>query len=332
MRNYRKTRKHGGFDYIANVYVCGTKKDKRNRTIKVAQKECITNFSTANGFTVVETADDGNCFYDTLSKFGSRSGNPILNKTHLELRRQIIGEMLKPARRAELTPFFVPNDPDANALSNAEISAELNKFLRPYQWAGWMGDVIPQIAADILNINIIIYDVLNGNPSNHIDRVAFSGGAGAVVNVNMLRTNGSHFRLLWPDAGLPGYGPVLPRGKKTPHSRKVQPKNAVNETIAKLSQLKMNNSTTTGRVTRSKTRVASPTKRSASLERNLLRIANMEAKEAARAAEMANKAAKEAKSAAKKAELATNKARSLKPTNKKLNNNFFEAWENASFF
>lgn len=327
MRNFRKTRKHGGFDYIANIYVCGTKKDKRNRTIKVAQKECITNFASANGFTVVETADDGNCFYDTLSKFGSRSGDPILNKTHLELRRQIIGEMLKPVRRAELTPFFVPNDPSANALSNAEISAELNKFLRPYQWAGWMGDVIPQIAADILNINIIIYDVLNGNPSNHIDRVSFSGGAGAVTDVNMLRTNGSHFRLLWP-----GYAPVLPRGKKTPHSKKVLAKNVVNETVAKLSELKMNNSAVTGRVTRSKVRAPPSPKRSASLERNLLKIANMEAKEAARAAGMANRAAKEAKSAAKKAEIATNKAKSLKPSNKKLNNDFFQAWENASFF
>ena len=213
MRNLRKNQKRGGLQYTANVYNCGTK-------VKVT--ECIRNFAAANNFTVVQTLDDGNCFYDTLSKYGNRSENVRLNKGHMDLRREIIGTMI--ANKAEYAPYFVKDEtvsPEGNAIE-VNVDKELHKFLRSGQWVGWMGDVIPQVAADILGVNIVIYDV---RPSNVIDRITIHPVAGAAATtVNMLRTNGSHFRLLWPAAAavIPASAPSVtakkPRvAKSTPN-------------------------------------------------------------------------------------------------------------------
>ena len=94
MRNLRKTRKKGGFEYISNIYTCGTKL-VRGKPVKVETTECIKKFTELNNFMLVEVADDGNCFYDTLSKYGKRTGNPILNRSNMELRTQIINTMIE---------------------------------------------------------------------------------------------------------------------------------------------------------------------------------------------------------------------------------------------
>ena len=56
----------------------------------------------------------------------------------------------------------------------------------------------------------------------------------SIPTVNMLRTNGSHFRLLWPKNA-----PLLPRGKKTTTS--VKKRNIVENTVSKLKTLKISN-------------------------------------------------------------------------------------------
>ena len=225
MRNLRKTRKRGGFQYEPNFYVC---------EMDVPVTDCITNFAAANNFIVVTTADDGNCFYDTLSKYGAYSGNVRLNKPHMALRREIINTMI--LNQAAYAPYFVEDktvSPEGKAIE-VNVGKELRKFLRSKQWAGWMGDVIPQVAADILGVNIVIYDVL---PSNAIDRITIHPVAGAAATtVNMLRTNGSHFRLLWPrplaaaallaPAVAPAVAPASARrvtARKLSPARKVSP-------------------------------------------------------------------------------------------------------------
>ena len=223
MRNLRKTRKRGGFQYEPNFYVC---------EMDVPVTDCITNFAAANNFIVVTTADDGNCFYDTLSKYGAYSGNVRLNKPHMALRREIINTMI--LNQAAYAPYFVEDktvSPEGKAIE-VNVGKELRKFLRSKQWAGWMGDVIPQVAADILGVNIVIYDVL---PSNAIDRITIHPVAGAAATtVNMLRTNGSHFRLLWPrplaaaallaPAVAPAVAPTIaPASARRVTARKVSP-------------------------------------------------------------------------------------------------------------
>lgn len=236
MRNLRRTRKRGGLEYIEKIYICGKGVDT---------ERCASDFAAANGFNIVETKDDGNCFYDTLSKFGERTGNPRLNKTHLELRREVVSSMQTPARKAELAPFFVPDvevAPESGVMA-VNIDKELEKFKKSRQWYGWMGDVIPQIAAEVLGVNIVIFDVLQRAPSNWIDRLYFAAPAGVVgaPTVYMLRTNGSHFRLLWAApvaAAAPAPAPVRVLRKRP----KVAPvPNAVNVLTTSFTAINMGN-------------------------------------------------------------------------------------------
>ncbi len=205
MRNLRKTRKRGGFNYIENFYECGTKITARGTIKKVTKIQCYKNFAKEYNFTIVETADDGNCFYDTLSKYGARTNISKLKKSHMELRKEIIGSLIDPEKLEKYSPFFVENkiiSPENEAIE-VNVVNELTKFLKPYQWAGWMGDIIPQIAAELLQINIEVYDVLDTNNNNDdtpnsISKIIFAGGGNGLPTVSMLRTNGNHFRLLWP--------------------------------------------------------------------------------------------------------------------------------------
>jgi hypothetical protein len=259
MRNLRRTRKRGGFEYTPNIYNCGTKTVK-GKQVKIQTTDCIKNFLELNDFILIEVADDGNCFYDTLSKYGSRSGNPVLNKPHMELRKKIINTMID--NRNDYRPFFAAdiinnndNDNDNDNDKSLNIEGELRRFLESGQWAGWLGDIVPQIAANILGVNIVIYDLLINEPTNQIDRIIFSGGAnGVVTTVNMLRTNGSHFRLLWPKDA-----PILPKAARH------KPKLAPNKTI------KANNSLNTrAPTTRRSERLATAKKYSRSEENKIL--------------------------------------------------------------
>ena len=301
MRNLRKTRKRGGLQYTPNVYECGTKL-VRGKLGKVSVSDCIRDFAAVNNFMVVATADDGNCFYDTLSKYGARSGNPRLNRTHMELRREIIGTMIR--NQADYAPYFV-EDRGVSQFDNAiavNVERELRRFLQSRQWAGWMGDIVPQVAANILGVNITIYDLLIREPSNMIDRIEIQpiGGA-AAITVNMLRTGGSHFRLLWPrPAAAPAAAAPVPRRRPVvapgPNAAKsTAKKNAINNLSKAVKEARFNNTR----------------KRSSSLENALQAIAKQERNEAlaikrqeAAFAAAAKRKETAIKAAAKKAEAA----------------------------
>ena len=223
--------------YTPNVYTCGTKVVKGKR-IKISVSECIQPFVTKNNFKIVETLDDGNCFYDTLSKYGEYSGYEKLNRGHMDLRREIIGTMID--NKDRFAPFFVANEtvsPEGNAI---EVNAgkELEKFLKSRQWSGWMGDIVPQVASNILGVNIVIYDLLNREPLNRVDRIEFNPEAPRTVN--MLRTNGSHFRLLLPIEPAGVVAPGTNASRNTAKNMKPDIKKlAKNITVKKLTGKKL---------------------------------------------------------------------------------------------
>lgn len=319
MRNFRKTRKRGGFNYTDNIYNCGVNITKKGEIKKVPVEKCAKNFADENDFLIVKTADDGNCFYDTLSKYGSRTGNPKTNKTHMELRQEIVGSILKPEKLNEIAPFLVEDrtvSPEKNAIEVNPVE-ELKKFLKEYEWAGWMGDVIPQIAAEVLGVNITIYDVidnmndviLNMNDvipnmndvipnriiPNKIVRIEFSGGRNINTTIFMLRTNGNHFRLLWPKDA-----PVLPRGRKIKA-------NALVNLTAKVNRVALANRPAEGGPGRAPSRAPSPKRPARKTKKNI------EAEEA-----MALQAALEA-----------SLENQLKASKNKLPNSFYNTFEST---
>jgi len=223
--------------YTPNVYTCGTKVVKGKR-IKISVSECIQPFVTKNNFKIVDTLDDGNCFYDTLSKYGEYNGYEKLNRGHMDLRREIIGTMID--NKDRFAPFFVANETVSPAADAIVVNAgkELEKFLKSEQWSGWMGDIVPQVASNILGVNIVIYDLLNHEPLNRVDRIEFNPEAPRTVN--MLRTNGSHFRLLLPIEPAGVVAPGTNASRNTAKNMKPDIKKlAKNITVKKLTVKKL---------------------------------------------------------------------------------------------
>ena len=61
-----------------------------------AHSTCGKEFSKEHGFQLIETSDDGNCFFYTLTKFGKRSGVESLllesneHRNAMALRQQLV--------------------------------------------------------------------------------------------------------------------------------------------------------------------------------------------------------------------------------------------------
>jgi hypothetical protein len=225
MRNFRKTRKQGGQQFVADVYACADPDADM----------CANEFAGNRGWNVVPTADNGNCFYDSLAKYYQRTKNADKAKhSNRELRKTIINAII--TRRAEYAHVFVSEDPNGPVMTNAEILKELQAYLKPYQWAGPLGDIVPSVASQILNINITIYDVRD---DGRVNMIAMGTGPNGIPNpglptINLIRTNGNHFQLLWPNAPAPArrkakVAPAVPRpaarapSPLTPASRAATP-------------------------------------------------------------------------------------------------------------
>jgi hypothetical protein len=227
MRNLRKTRKKGGIQFVDNVFMCTPAAP--GTPSYVAVDNCAQEFATAQGFQIIDTADDGNCFYDSLSKYGQRTGNPATNKSHMEIRRAVVGFMI--ANQARYAPYLIPDDPAAPVPTPAQITARLRQYLKSRTWAGGLGDVFPQVAAEVLNLNITIYDVQDDGSVRMISMgTGPDGGPNpALPTVHLVRTNGNHFRLLWPAAAAaaaPGPAPGPARAPSPPKARAPSPPKA----------------------------------------------------------------------------------------------------------
>lgn len=214
MRNFRKTRKQGGFEF-SKVFDCPILKSGKKSAIST----CATQFIDANDLLIVKTADDGNCFYDTLSKFGQRTGMNTLNKSHLELRKVVVESLLH--NIDEIAPYFVSNN--GNEMTMYEIEDEIKYLGKPNKWNSNGGDIVIQYASQVFNITINIYDIKDEGLRDVINRLIFIPPTISNAEINMLRTNDNHYQLLWPKTGP--MAAVLPRGKKSITSKKKTIKN-----------------------------------------------------------------------------------------------------------
>lgn len=171
---YRKTSKK-----IGGNYICDTKK-----TIE----GCINDYIEHNNFLRIETADDGNCFFDTLSKFYEMNG---INKSHTELRKELI-------------KYMYDNLGDISAFLSGEsdILNSINELSKNGEWSSNLGDSIPSIATKAFKITIIIHDVRKkkGAIPRHIQILQLEPeGERSKYTINMLR-NINHYELLVPAA------------------------------------------------------------------------------------------------------------------------------------
>jgi hypothetical protein len=226
MRYNRKTKKRGGFEFT-KVYDCPILKSGK----KAAKSTCIKEFTVANNFTIIKTVDDGNCFYDTLSKFGEKTNFEPLNKSHLELRRRVVHRLLEDID--EVSPYFVTNN--GNILNRNTIEKEIRELGKPNVWNSNGGDIVIQYASTVFGISITIFDVKDNYPHDTINRIVFkpSTNNSSVINVNMLRINDSHFMLLLSDRIIEQRKKIHLKKYKT---IKAKPKNSVSNSNISLSK------------------------------------------------------------------------------------------------
>ncbi len=174
LRKVKRTRKH---KIRGGMYTCDISNKK-------TMNDCINDYIAQNNFTKVETADDGNCFFDTLSKFYELNG---IEKSHSKLREELTDYM-----KAYIDNIGLYLSHTNNA------SKEIEKLSKSGVWSSNLGDSVPSIATRVFNIKIIIHDVRQKNKviPRHIQTIELKPeGIEPEYTVNMLR-NKNHYELL----------------------------------------------------------------------------------------------------------------------------------------
>lgn len=174
---------------VHQVYACKSKE----------YDTCAKEFAKSSKFVIIPTIDDGNCFFDTLSKAASHYHVPRLAHTHQELRAQLVKYMLD--NMDDVISFFVMNDSNSNSNENDFKTPEerIISLGEDGVWDNKDGDTVSQIASQAFNININLYDVkeqiikkkrsfIVNKIRLHIDRPTHE--------INILRINDGHYELL----------------------------------------------------------------------------------------------------------------------------------------
>ena len=138
---------------------------------------------------IIKTAEDGNCFFDTLATYGWAYQHAPLEYSHHELRQIMVDYIFD-----HLEDYH-----ESIVVKNGEDLFSTIEWLRgDGNYEEDMGDLVSQIAADAFDVNIYIYNVepptIRRLRANQIDH---PGGP-----IHMLRI-GRHYKLLLPQEDAP---------------------------------------------------------------------------------------------------------------------------------
>ena len=163
------------------IYTCPEKMGKKGAKLKKQDySDCEESFAATFGFKIIETADDGNCFFDSLSKYGKKMKFEPLNK-HMQTLR-------------EETVDYLHTVPELSIVYTEDDIEELRKS-RVY--ACDAGDLPPQFANRAFGMNLHIYTFNHDEDlnMNYITLVKNRGTIHRDVTVHVLHI-GNHFKLL----------------------------------------------------------------------------------------------------------------------------------------
>ena len=189
--------------------------------VKDKYRACAREFSLANQFTIISTIDDGNCFFDTLSKAGAHHHIASLQFNHTELRAQLVQYMLE--HLDELLPFFISNNNNNDRSPEERIIA----LGEDGEWDNDDGDAISQIAGDAFRININLFDikedVVKRKRTYVVNKMVFANYPGSPT-IDILRIDDGHYEFLQPAvaaaapaaAAAQGNSPKTKKRSKTP--------------------------------------------------------------------------------------------------------------------
>lgn len=163
------------------IYTCPEKMGKKGTKLKKQDySDCEESFADTFGFKIIETADDGNCFFDSLSKYGKKMKFEPLNKHMQTLREEIVDYL-----------HTVPE------LSIVYTEDDIEELRRSRVYACDAGDLPPQFANRAFGMNLHIY-TFNHDEDLNINYITLVKNRGTIhrdVTVHVLHI-GNHFKLL----------------------------------------------------------------------------------------------------------------------------------------
>jgi len=197
------------------TYVC------KNKT----HKACSNNVAKQLGMRIIETIDDGDCFFDTLATYGWAYHNERLERPHQELRQALVDYMEK--NMGEVAPYVIVNENEGET-----IDSMVQSLREDMVWNNDMGDLLSQIAANAFRVNIYIYNV---DPPE-IRRLRANQMVYPGPPIHMLRIDDGHYQLLLPQEDAPhvigSYASAHKKGKSK-QSKAAKSKTAKNSNNSK---------------------------------------------------------------------------------------------------
>jgi hypothetical protein len=151
--------------------------------------ECSEKFAPQIGMRIIKTAEDGNCFFDTLATYGWAYHYPPLARSHHELRQIMVDYIFD--HQDDYSPYITVK-------KGKTMKSTIEWLRKDKTYADDMGDLLSQIAADTFKVNIYIYDV---DPPEirrlRANQIPYPGDP-----MHMLRI-GQHYKLLLPQEAAP---------------------------------------------------------------------------------------------------------------------------------
>jgi hypothetical protein len=135
----------------------------------------MKDFVKKKGFELVETAGDGNCFFDALKKSGKVEG------TLDEIRKKLVDH--------------IDTDPELE-LKLGITKAQLEDFRKSGVYACDVGDFAPEYAHSAFGIRLHIYDMRKDDKQYTVRLIEYGRDPGKPL-VSVLRSS-HHYRLLVP--------------------------------------------------------------------------------------------------------------------------------------
>lgn len=153
---------------------------------------CSKNVAKQLGMRIIETIDDGNCFFDTLATYGWAYHYEPLERPHQQLRQMIVDHM-----HENMHLYY--ESIIANENKGETVESMIESLREDMVWDNDMGDLLSQIAAEAFHVNIFLYDV---DPPN-VRRIRATETQYPGPPVHMLRINDGHYQLLLPQEDAP---------------------------------------------------------------------------------------------------------------------------------
>ena len=193
------------------IWACPLTKTGKKSKAKDAHAKCAQQFANENHFELIHTADNGDCFFNTLTKFALLTNNRKLlklnnnnnNNSDYDAKYDMEGHPNDIILRRDLVNYMEENLQDYIMYinnSNTSVENQLNSLRKSGVWDMSLGDLVVPVGANAFGININLYNIEENEYGKDIIKLTkyVSRYNQSDIYVNIIRINEGHFELLLP--------------------------------------------------------------------------------------------------------------------------------------